>query len=321
MNKQNEAATKPTRIDICVCTYRRPELEDTLLSLGALTIPPRTAVRVIVADNDTEPSARDLVYAIAAKLPFSVVYVHCPASNISIARNACLENSSGDFLAFIDDDETVSKEWLSELMDVALETGADAVLGPVEATYGNGAPGWMARGDFHSTLPVWVKGEIRTGYSCNVLLRRAAKPVAGRRFNLALGKTGGEDTEYFTHLHQAGGRIAFAPKAWVYEPVPAKRAQFSWLAKRKFRSGQTHGRLIAERQASAGSALPQIGLASAKAAYCFAAAAGLAILPERRNRFALRGVMHVGVVSGLLGVREIKQYGEHEPARRSSNAA
>ncbi|NGO50020.1 glycosyltransferase [Allomesorhizobium camelthorni] len=312
------ASKRTLRIDICVCTYRREELDDTLLSIGALSVPANIAIRVIVADNDVEPSARERVYALAAQIPFDVVYVHCPASNISIARNACLENSTGNFLAFIDDDETASREWLVELLAMSEATGADVVLGPVLAVYSDDAPDWMRRGDFHSTGPVWVKGEIRTGYSSNVLMRRASPHIVGRRFNLARGRTGGEDTEYFTQLHEAGGTIAFAPRATVYEPVPHNRTQFSWLTKRRFRVGQTHGRLVGERRQGI-AVVRQVGLAAAKAAYCFAAAAAFAALPERRNRSILRGVMHSGVLSGLLGVREIRQYGE--PAGGRTDAA
>ncbi|WP_412535210.1 glycosyltransferase [Mesorhizobium sp. BAC0120] len=307
------------RIDVCVCTYRRRELEDTLRSIGAMAVPANVVVRLIVADNDVEPSARDLVSALSAELPFETVYVHCPASNISIARNACLDHVTGDFLAFIDDDETASKEWLTELLAVAEDTGADAVLGPVHAVYSDEAPVWMRKGDFHSTAPVWVNGEIRTGYTCNVMLRHASSFVAGRRFDLGLGQTGGEDTEYFTHLHRAGGKIAFAPRAVVHETVPGSRARLSWLTKRRFRFGQTHGRLIGDQRDASG-LMPQIGLAAAKVAYCFAAASALAIAPVLRNRYALRGVMHAGVVSGLMGVREIRQYGE-EPVGRRGNAA
>ena len=97
-------------IDIGVCTFRRPELADTLRSLAAMTVPERATVRVIVADNDDAPSARALIERLRAEMPFEIIYVHCPASNISIARNACLDNGMGDFLAFIDDDETASKE-------------------------------------------------------------------------------------------------------------------------------------------------------------------------------------------------------------------
>ena len=243
------------------------------------------------------------------QLPFEITYVHCPASNISVARNACLDNSTGDFLAFIDDDSTASKEWLSQLTEVARSSGADAVLGPVVAIYSEDAPRWMKQGDFHSTEPVWVDGEIRTGYSGNTLLRRASPRIAGRRFNLALGGTGGEDTEYFSHLHEAGGVIAFAPLAVAYEPVPANRARLSWLIQRRFRVGQTHGRLRSE--ALPGSRLfPQVALAAIKATYCVIAAAAVAVFPRHRNRYALRGIMHAGVVGGLLGVREIRLYGD-----------
>lgn len=296
------------RIDIGVCTYRRPELEQTLRSLGGIAVPEGAQIRIIVADNDDTPSAKARVDALRAAVQHEIVYVHCPSSNISIARNACLDNATGDFLAFIDDDETASQDWIAQLIQTAVATAADVVLGPVKATYGSDAPGWMQQGDFHSTFPVWVGGRIITGYTCNVLLRLAAPSLTGRRFNLALGRSGGEDTEFFTHTHRMGGKITYAPAAWVEEPVPAKRAAFSWLAKRKFRFGQTHGRLIATGTGAAGK-IRQLALAAAKSGFCGLASAALFFSPVRRNRYILRAFMHAGVVVGLLGVREIEQYG------------
>lgn len=298
-------------VDVAVCTFRRTELEQTLLSIGRLTVPEGVSVRVIVADNDVTPSASDRVAALKAAVPFAITYVHCPAANISIARNACLDHATGEYLAFIDDDEVVSQEWLSQLLATARVTEAEVVLGPVKAHYLPDAPLWMRKGDFHSTLPVWVGNEIRTGYTCNVLLRLSAPSLAGRRFDLSLGKSGGEDTEYFGNAFDAGTRIAFAPDAWVHETVPEKRASFGWLAKRRFRMGQTHGRLLAVR-ASASARPRQLALAAAKSGFCTAACIALGLMPVRRNRYALRAIMHAGVVSGLLGVREIQQYGAVE---------
>jgi len=297
-----------TSVDICVCTYRRPQLADTLSSLAALSLPAGTTLRIIVADNDVTPSAAPLVKRIGEAHPFPIRYLHCPASNISTARNACLDAAVADLIAFIDDDCTASPQWLTALLQEMQNSGADAVLGPVEAMYADGAPGWMRRGDFHSTLPVFVRGELRTGYTCNVLMRRTAPPLAGRRFDLALGRTGGEDTQFFTQMRQSGGTLAFAPNAQASEPVPAERARLSWLAKRKFRTGQTHGRLLATSQQSL--KIKQVAIAGAKVAFCVAAAALFVLSPVRRNRQALRGVMHAGVVSGLIGVREIVLYGE-----------
>jgi succinoglycan biosynthesis protein ExoM len=237
-----------------------------------------------------------------------------------VARNVCLEAAKGDFLAFVDDDETVTEGWLAHLLQTALESNADAVLGPVRAVYGPGTPGWMRSADSHSTFPVWVRGEIRTGYTCNVLLNRRSPAVDGRRFDPSLGRSGGEDTDFFTRLHEAGGVIAYAPEAWVEEIVPESRARFSWLARRRFRMGQTHGRLLARN-----STVPRLAVRSAlagvKAGYCLTAAIVLAPLPERRNPSILRGIMHIGVVAGLWGLREIRQYGNISPAAEPGNAA
>jgi succinoglycan biosynthesis protein ExoM len=310
--------TAPVTVDICICTFRRPQLADTVRSLEAMAVPDGVSVRLIIADNDVTPSAEDLVHRLQTESRYAILYRHAPAQNISIARNACLDAATGDFAAFIDDDETASPSWLAALL--AKAEGVDAVLGPAQAAYEPGAPRWMRRGDFHSTRPVWINGEIRTGYTCNVLLRRASPLVAGRRFALSLGRSGGEDTDYFTALTGAGGRIAYAADAVVGDPVPASRASFAWLMKRRFRMGQTHGRVVLG--APKGTALVrQVALAAGKAGASFAAAAAVAWSAPRRNGLALRGIMHAGVVSGLLGVKELTQYGDIDAREGKADAA
>ncbi len=300
---------EPTRtIDICVCTYRRPHLAETLRSLARLNLPECLATAIIVADNDDAPSALPLVEAMRGEVNMPIHYRHAPARNISLARNVCLDESRADFVAFLDDDEVVTREWLQRLLATADAAGADVVLGPVRALYGQDAPAWMRHGDFHSTYPVIRNRGILTGYTCNVLLRMASQSIAGRRFDLARGRSGGEDTAYFAKVADDGGRIAYAPDAWVEELVPIDRASLSWLAKRRFRVGQTHGRLLAE-DAGVWARAKAVGLAASKAGYCFAAAAATAGSAVKRNRYLLRGIMHGGVVGGLLGQSEITLYG------------
>lgn len=300
-------------VDIGICTFRRKELEATLLSLFMQVVPSGVFVRLIVADNDAEPTAAELVDALRPRSPFPISYIHCPKSNISIARNACLAASKGDYLAFIDDDEIAPPQWLDALVATALSSNADAVLGPVLAVYGQSAPGWMREGDFHSTRPVWVGTEIRTGYTCNVLLDMRSPHVRGRRFELSLGQSGGEDTHFFTQVTNAGGHIAFSPKAELREPVPSRRESFGWLLKRRFRSGQTHGRILAEKHHGS-QRIAQFMLAGLKAGFCGAAALALWFSPVRRRGYQLRAALHGGAMSGLLGVREIRQYGSVEAA-------
>lgn len=297
-----------TTIDICVCTFQRPQLAAALRSLGALRLPAGYTVSVIVADNDETESARSLVELVGETLPLQITYVHAPARNISIARNACLDASDADLVAFIDDDEVATPGWLCELVGEAESSGADVVLGPVRAVYKPDAPDWMRTADVHSTFPVWVGGEIRTGYTCNVLMRMDSPAITGQRFNPERGQTGGEDTEFFAGIHRAGGRIAYAPAAWIEEAVPDSRASFGWLARRWFRMGQTHGCLLAQNSAGIGR-VRELALVSAKIAYSFTSAAVMAANPAGRNRGLLRGIMHTGVAGGLLGSRELRQYG------------
>ncbi len=78
------------------------------------------------------------------------------------------------------------------------------------------------------------------------------------------------------------------PSAYVYEPVTESRADLSWLAKRRFRFGQTHGRLLQEKNTGL-QRLKQIGLAAAKAVFCYGAALACIFSPIPRYRYALRG--------------------------------
>jgi succinoglycan biosynthesis protein ExoM len=294
-------------VDIGVCTYRRAAVADTLASLAALELPPHVRLRIIVADNDAEPSARVTVEAAARAHGLDVAYVHAPARNISIARNACLDAAQGEVLAFIDDDETTAPGWLAALLACADAGGYDAVLGPVNAVYGEDAPGWIARGDFHSTRPASSGGRILKGYAGNVIIRRDAIRRLGLRFDLALGRQGGEDDQFFYRLTDAGGTIGYAPHALAWEPVPAARASLAWLLKRSFRTGQTHAERLGAVHRGAARA-GQFALAAAKTGACLAGAAAALPSAVRRSRWLVRGALHAGVVARLAGLKPLQLY-------------
>ncbi|MBL8551573.1 MAG: glycosyltransferase family 2 protein [Hyphomonadaceae bacterium] len=287
-----DAATPGEAIDVCVCTFRRPSLRATLASLAAQTR--RARMRVIVADNDVEPSAQDRVAAARAELGLDIAYLHAPAQNISVARNACLDAASAPLIAFIDDDEEAPPDWLERLCSALGD--ADIVFGPVRAIYPPDAPSWMVEGDFHSARPVMRRNVVETGYTSNTLVRASA--LAALRFDPALGRTGAEDGPFFAALFRQGAKPTFCAEAFVSEPVPPERASLRWRIVRAYVSGQVRsliwrdeGRSRARMVASAG----------AKALYC--AVATLAALPSsvgwRRN--VIRGALHVGVVAKSLG--------------------
>lgn len=292
------------RIDVAICTFRRASIELTLQSIAEQRLGPDDVVRVIVADNDMTPTARDMVRAVAARLSLDCVYVHAPARNISIARNACLDNVTAPLVAFIDDDEVASPAWLASLLDCLVESAADVVLGPAIARYAADAPDWVKHADLHSTLPVISHGDmIATGYTCNVLMRMASFP--GMRFDPQLGRTGGEDDVFFSIAVRNGARIAYAPDAIVYDPVPSSRANLRWLARRAFRNGQTHARTMIE---SGGYRPSLFVIALAKGTACFAVVVATFPSAVRWRRAFIRGVLHIGACARYLGKRELVLY-------------
>jgi succinoglycan biosynthesis protein ExoM len=295
------------RVDVCVCTYRRQSVVDTLRSIAAQRVPDGTAFRVIVADNDETPSARALVLQAADALGLACRYVHAPARNISIARNAALAAADAPLIAFIDDDEIATPAWIAELIARRRQTAATVVLGPVKALYGEG-PRWLREADLHSVKPALrAGGTIDTGYSGNALIDRGAMTAAMRalRFDLALGRSGGEDSAFFSRLHRLGARIVYAPDALVHETIPPQRGALGWLLKRSFRAGQSHARTLVETRRCKPCLM---AVAIAKCGFCAAGTIGRALSPPRWRAYAVRTALHAGVVSRLAGMGELKLY-------------
>lgn len=293
------------KIDLCICTFRRAHIAETLRSVAQSGIPAGTSLTAIVVDNDDTPSARSRVEDVAQETGLRVVYQHVPGANISIARNGGLEAATGDWIAFLDDDEIVEPDWLTALVACAEATEADAVFGPARAIYGPDAPQWMIDGDFHSQFVASRRGVVETGHTCNALLRWGDVPWRHERFALERGRSGGEDTEFFFRVRAHGARYAIADGAIVREVVPVARQDLKWLLKRRFRIGQSYSAVATDTMAR----VQLFALAAVKSAYCHLRAALAWPWMARRAFWLLRGRMHMGVCAGCLQLRESDLYG------------
>lgn len=296
------------RIDICICTFRRPMLSETLTSLQTLVVPPGCTLHILIVDNDDRPSARPI--AQAATLPFPLCYIHAPARNISIARNAGLEAAQGQYLAFLDDDELATPDWLEQLYTTARTDNADLVFGPAVSVYPEDTADWIVEGDYHSTKAPPGARDLTTGCSANVLIRRTADSVTGLRFDPALGRCGGEDTVFFRQVFARGGRLRFAPEARVYEKVAPQRLSLGWLLQRKLRAGQSHAYAkILTSPAPLRTRLGLLASALAKGSFCALMSGLHASSRASRNFWLIRGALHLGAASKCFGLREQTLYG------------
>ncbi|TIX51234.1 glycosyltransferase [Alteraurantiacibacter aquimixticola] len=289
-------------IDVCICTYRRPEIAGTLASIAAQDLPDHLRLRVIVADNDSTAARLEEIAACCRSLNLDHIYVHAPEKNISRARNACLDNASADWVAFIDDDETAEEGWLAAL--AAARPGKNCVFGPTRAIYDpETAPDWMIRGDFHSHS-MGPREAAHNGSTCNVMIDRLFVERHGLRFREELGTVGGEDTMFFHDMLDNGASFAFEPKAMVSEPVAPARANLKWLLRRRYRSGQIHFRAL---QRGTRSRVSIAGSAFIRVAYC-ALAALFAPNKTGKARNLARGALHAGVLTSAFGASLYEEY-------------
>ena len=274
-------------VSLAIATQRRPEglataarstFRQAGVALGELEL--------VIVDNDAVPSAKPVVDQLAAEAPFTVRYVHEPASGVANARNAALAAASGDLIAFLDDDEEAAPGWLAALIETQACYAADVVFGPVRAR----APAHIERHReylqrFFSREGPEKAGVIAHYYGCgDSLIRRASLPHPTAPFSPARNETGGEDDYLFGAMRRAGARFAWAPAALVYEdPVPSRLTLRYALARAvAYGQGPTYGCATADPPDWPGVARFMVtGLAQAGVFGVIAAAQWLARVPDR----------------------------------------
>ncbi|SDR54565.1 succinoglycan biosynthesis protein ExoM [Rhizobiales bacterium GAS191] len=291
-------------VTVCICTFRRSSVLAAMKSVAKQELPPKTSLRVLVVDNDAVPSALPIVESFRASTSVDIDYRHAPGRNISVARNAALDETTTPWLAFLDDDEYASPDWLAEL--IAARHGASAIFGPCQALYGNGTPSWIKAGDYHSNRIPDREGPIDTGYTSNVLIDMGFVRRAGLRFDLALGRSGGEDTMFFHSMFRKGGTLKYAREATVYEEVVASRSNLTWIARRRFRAGQVYAKTF--HQLDSASYRRASWTAPLKIAACGVMSAATAFRPNRAMWWLMRGTFHIGILTYAMGMSIYQEY-------------
>jgi succinoglycan biosynthesis protein ExoM len=226
-------------LSVCICTLQRPEyLCRALRKLNTQETGNLFTYSVVVVDNDAEASARNTVSDFTSIGGHPVTYVVEPQRNISCARNAGLLHASGDFVAFIDDDEYPAQDWLLRLFQTCKASDVDGVLGPVRPYYDSPPPAWVTKGAFferpsHPTGMVLNWSQTRTG---NVLFSRRILPKDETPFRVECGTAGG-DMDFFRRSMEQGRVFIWCEEAVVFEVVPPSRARLSYLLKRALMRG------------------------------------------------------------------------------------
>lgn len=231
---------KPT-IDICVATYKRPDVLKQLLdSLVVQETEGEFTFAINVADNDASGSAKAMVQTFMAA-GHLIRYAIEPQQSVSLARNKSLSLATGDYIATTDDDLYVDRRWLLSLYRTLKAHHADVVHGPVKPEFLRQTPIYVRHCRiFDRPSPPTGSTEGYVFTTANSLFRRALISDLALPFDPEFGKTGGEDSAFFTQLQQRGCHMIWCREAVVIGPVPPQRANLKWIVKRSFRYGNTY---------------------------------------------------------------------------------
>lgn len=212
-------------------------LADCLQSIGKLHIPSHLMFHVIVVDNDPLDAR---VQANALSPLGDLVEAHLVSETrkgIPFARNKAIETAlavDADWIGFVDDDETVDAQWLTEMCKAIACYQPDVIQGSVQYQYPNTVPDWLPLKSSRS-LP---DGKIlKSAATNNVLARRDlfSEDALWLRFDTSRPLAGGTDTLLFGRAAKYGVKIIAYSNAKVCEVVIASRLTLNWQLKRACR--------------------------------------------------------------------------------------
>ncbi|MGF1611704.1 MAG: glycosyltransferase family 2 protein [Kiloniellales bacterium] len=235
----------PSRRDasVVICTVNRPillrkavasvERQRNLLGLD---------YEIVVVDNSAEGRWRELVAELSERGKVPIRYVGEPRMSFAFSRNAGVRAATGDLVAFLDDDEEASPDWLDRLVETLRRFDADVVFGPVLPVFEGGRPpSWDPEGRHYTRDPEAPTGaEVGPRGTGNALIKRATCLQEAEPFAQHFGSSGGEDLDFFMRLRRRGRELVWCATAQVTEVQPESSLSLSHRSFRVFCLNQTY---------------------------------------------------------------------------------
>lgn len=236
------------RVSVVLCTYS-PDLFDDFVEAAdsVLNQTYHDIELVIVVDGSQQLC--EMVYEEYGDT--DTITIHCNDTNKGLlaSRNLGVEISTGDIVAFIDDDAVADSRWIEQLVDI-YEQNPNAI-----AAGGKMIPQWVSKQpiylpeEFYWLIGVTHKGfahpgaEVRNTFGSNISFRRGVfEDLGGFEVNLGGRKAGRElqagETELCVRMQNKYNQgVIYQPEAVVAHKIFEFRTRFRWLMKRAFWQG------------------------------------------------------------------------------------
>lgn len=269
-------------VTVALCTHNHLDrLRLTLAALKALAGPPQ-GWELLVVDNGCTDGTAEFLATAGWQPPAATRVVHEAKLGLSNARNCAIAQAAGEYLLFIDDDETPHPQWLVYHATAMADHQPDALGGPIDVQFVDGArPAWLqdellgfiGKID-HGGTDRWLTEPKTPIFGGNFAFRREVFDRIGS-FDAGLGRLGaanfgGEDIEIYERLLQAGCRVRWVHDALIYHRVESSKLRRGYFLDLHFRQGRIEGARKRERRSRVPPlyVLPQLYRAVRAAAAC-----------------------------------------------------
>ena len=229
---------KEKKVSVIVPTYRPGNyLYECLESLCRQTLDKGSFEVIVVLNGDEKPYSDEIRKFIDGSMQgISVTLLHTDKAGVSNARNMGLDAAEGEYVAFVDDDDWVSADYLAELL-AATANGADVVEANV-ADYDEADDAYTDdyltrayRQNAASKSVTLVSARSFLSSACCKLIRREA--IGSRRFDTRFRQ--GEDALFMATVSNRIKSIALAtPGTTYYRRLRAGSASRCTVARREF---------------------------------------------------------------------------------------
>ena len=225
-------------LDVIIPTYNRARFLRALLrSIAAAPVPPDLSPSVIVVDNGSTDNTRAVAERMSRRFKGRFRYVLETRPGKSAALNAGIRATTGDIVAFLDDDETISAGWFHTVARAFRHDAIDFISGRCLPRWKSTArPRWLPprypavigavdagtrtlefRRDYDGTLSGGNSAVRRTILDRVGLFSTRLGPRADSRLLCC------EDEDIYLRLLDAGARGVYSPDLLVYHHVHTER--------------------------------------------------------------------------------------------------
>lgn len=248
---------------VALCTHNHVDrLARTLHDLTQLR-PPRAPWELLVIDNGSRDGTPQLLARHSWPAGWQVRIVREEKLGLSNARNRAIAEARGEYVFFLDDDETPEPDWLLAYERLIEAYRPDAFGGRIRVLFEDARPPWLKDellgflGELNRADVICPLTDPHTSfYGGNFGFRKAVceqiglfDPMLGRK---GTDNTGGEEVDFYRRLLAAGFRVWWTPDAVIYHRVQGNKLTRRYFLDLHYRQG----RMEAIRHRGAGSRLP-----------------------------------------------------------------